>query len=240
MKSRSGARRRRRPIIALDGPAGAGKTTTAREVARRLNFLHVDTGALYRAVALGVLQAGCSLDQPEQIAAIAQQIHVDLRYEAGEQRVLLDGKDVTDQLRTTEVTKAVTPVCEVPEVRRRLVQMQRKLGQGGGIVMEGRDIGTVVFPDAELKVFLVADLDERARRRLQDLKAAGVHSNFSDLLRDLERRDGRDQNRADSPLKPAADAILLDTTHLTFQQQVEAILRHVASLGPRRRNEVQL
>lgn len=217
---------RRRPIIAIDGPAGAGKTTTAREVALRLGFLHLDTGAMYRALALKVLRSHCPLDDLAGIARIARDTDVWLQHEDGGQRVLLDGADVTSELRSAEVTRAVTPVCEVPEVRDRMVLLQRRLGRRGGVVIEGRDIGTVVFPDAELKVFLTADLEERARRRLRDLQNAGQMADLQAVTEDIQRRDQRDAGREHSPLRQAADAVVLDTTGITFEEQVETILGH--------------
>jgi cytidylate kinase len=217
--------KRRLPIIAIDGPAGAGKTTTAKEVARRLNFLHLDTGAMYRAIALKVLRSGTPLNRPDAIAAIADRTDVRLQYQNGDQRVLLDGEDVTDQLRSAEVTRAVTPVCEVPEVRRKMVQLQRKAGGQGGVVVEGRDIGTVVFPDAELKIFMVADLEERAKRRLLEMQRSGGKADLREIMAGIRERDRRDEQRADSPLQRAADAVTLDTTNLSVSEQVEEILR---------------
>ena len=221
---------RRRPIIAIDGPAGAGKTTTAREVARRLGLLHLDTGAMYRALALKVIRSHCPLDDSAGIARIAAGTDVWLQHENNNQRVLLDGADVTSQIRTAEVTKAVTPVCEIPEVRNRMVQLQRKLGRRGGVVVEGRDIGTVVFPDAELMIFLTADLAERAKRRLQELQSAGQKAELAEIMEVIRQRDQRDAEREHSPLKQAAGAILLDTTRMTFEQQVEAVLGLISQI----------
>ncbi len=217
--------KRRLPIIAIDGPAGAGKTTTAKEVARRLNFLHLDTGAMYRAIALKVLRSGTPLNRPDAIAAIAARTDVSLRYQNGDQRVLLDGEDVTDSLRSAEVTQAVTPVCEVPAVREKMVQLQRKAGEHGGVVAEGRDIGTVVFPNAELKIFMVADLDVRAKRRLQEIQRTGGNADLNEIAASIAERDRRDEQRADSPLQKAKDAVTLDTTSLSIEEQVEEILR---------------
>jgi len=221
---------RRRPIIAIDGPAGAGKTTTARELARRLGFPHLDTGAMYRALALKVIRSHCSLADPAGIARVAAGTDVWLQHDHSQQRILLDGADVTSQLRTAEVTKAVTPVCEVPEVRDLMVRLQRKLGRQGGVVVEGRDIGTVVFPDAELKIFLTADLVERANRRLRELQNAGQKADLQDVMEAIRQRDQRDAEREHSPLKQAAGAVLLDTTRMTFEQQVEAILGLISQI----------
>ncbi|RJP74247.1 MAG: (d)CMP kinase [Candidatus Zixiibacteriota bacterium] len=213
------------PVIAIDGPAGAGKTSTAREVARRLNFLHLDTGAMYRALALKVLRAGCPLDDAQAIAEIARRTRVSLRFDSDRPRVLLDGRDVTGELRSTEVTRAVTPVCEVPQVRERMVELQRRQGKAGGVVVEGRDIGTVVFPDAELKIFLTAGLEARARRRLQEIREAGDQADLEEVKRDLAQRDRRDEQREHSPLRRAEDAVEIDTSSLAFEEQVEEIIR---------------
>ena len=220
---------RRRPIIAIDGPAGAGKTTTAREVARRLGFIHLDTGAMYRAVALKALRCGCDLDNPREIAKMADKAEISIRFLHGEQRIFLDGEDVTDQVRSPEVDRAVSPVCEVPRVRARMVERQRKLGEAGGVVVEGRDIGTVVFPYADLKIYLTADVKERTRRRQMDRERWGIAADFDKVAAEVAERDRRDQTRNDSPLKPASDAVLIDTTNLSFEEQVEAVLRHFSA-----------
>ncbi|MBU0519572.1 (d)CMP kinase [bacterium] len=211
-------------VIAVDGPAAAGKTTTAREVARRLCFIHLDTGAMYRALALHVLRKNANLEDPQDMARSISDADIDIQFENGIQHVLLNGEDVTDSLRTPEVSFAVTPVCEVPEVRRRLVKLQRQLGKRGGLVAEGRDMGTVVFPDALLKVFMTADLTERAKRRKSDLDQAGIEADETMVSTDLERRDQRDSSRIDSPLKKAHDAFLLDTSNIQFEDQVEKII----------------
>ncbi len=211
-------------VIAIDGPAGAGKTTTAREVARRLGFIHLDTGAMYRAAALEVLRRGGNLEDPESIARIVSDCRLSVRFTERGQRVFIGDEDVTDQVRSPEVTAAVSPVCEVPEVRRLLVDLQRGIAAGKDIVAEGRDIGTVVFPDADLKVFLTASLEERARRRLQDYDRAGRSLSRKEIEADLRRRDQRDVHRSDSPLKKAADAVEIDTTGMSFEDQVNAII----------------
>lgn len=225
MIARATSRQPRLPIIAIDGPAGAGKTTTARQVAARLGLIHLDTGAMYRAVALKALRQGCDIENHREIERVADSAKIEIRHVQDVQRVFLDGEDVTEAVRLPEVSKAVSPVSEIPGVRRRLVAMQRQLGQAGGVVMEGRDIGTVVFPDADLKIFLTADLKERTRRREKDLEASGVNADFDSLAAAIKERDRRDQSRADSPLRRAPDAISIDTTQMTFEEQVEEIVR---------------
>lgn len=212
-------------IIAIDGPAGAGKTTTAREVARRLGFMHLDTGAMYRAIALKVLREGCPLTDADRIGEIAQEARVALLLGDRGQQVILDGEDVTGLIRSPEVTRAVTPVCEVPQVRERMVELQREVGATGDVVVEGRDIGTVVFPDAQLKIYLVADLKERARRRMLELQAAGRPVTLEEVMAEIQERDRRDRQRALAPLRKADDAVEIDTTNLTFEQQVDEIVR---------------
>jgi CMP/dCMP kinase len=214
----------RRPIIAIDGPAGAGKTTTAREVARRLGFIYLDTGSMYRAIALAVLRNQVDLSNPEQIAMIAEGVNISIRYENELQRVYLNDENVTEILRSPEVTKAVTPVCEVPAVRRKLVQLQQELGNKGGMVVEGRDIGSVVFPNAEVKIFLTADLKTRAARRILDLHKAGIQADVEITAADIDYRDKRDSERSDGPLIQAPDAIIIDSSELTLDEQVEAII----------------
>ncbi len=216
----------REVIIAIDGPAGAGKTTTAKEVARRLGFNYLDTGAMYRAIALHALRKKCNLDDRREIAEIANSADVFLEFENGSQITLLNGEDVSELVRSPEVSKAVTPVSEVSEVRSKMVSLQRELGKNGGIVIEGRDIGTIVFPDAELKFFLTADLPERARRRSSDFERTGITAEIEEVAADIEIRDNRDQSRAHSPLAQAPDAIVIDTTNLDFEEQVEKIIQH--------------
>lgn len=211
-------------VIAIDGPAGAGKTTTAREVARRLGFVHLDTGAMYRAIALQVIRRKGDLRDSEEIVRIASSTDLSIRFVNGQQRVFLGDEDVTDEVRSPEVTAAVTPVCEIPGVRRLLVELQRQLGAQAHVVVEGRDIGTVVFPNADLKIYLTATLEERARRRLRDFSKTGKRLRYEDVAADLRKRDQRDAERADSPLKKADDAIEIDTTGLTLKEQVDKII----------------
>lgn len=211
-------------VIAIDGPAGSGKSTTAREVARRLGLLYLDTGAMYRAVTLKALQSGADLKDPSRMAALAETSRIEFELRAGEQRVLLDGGDVTSAIRTPEVTAGTTPVSQHPEVRRILVRRQQEIGRNGGVVAEGRDTTSVVFPDADLKIYMHANLDARAERRVKDMNKIGVATSSQEQGDLLAQRDHADSSRAASPLTRVDDAIDLDTSHLTFEEQVQKIV----------------
>ncbi|HET6273452.1 MAG TPA: (d)CMP kinase [Bacteroidota bacterium] len=212
-------------VIAIDGPAASGKSTTARLAAERLGYLHVDTGAMYRAVTLKVLRAGLRPDDEEGINRLIGSTRVELRRAGEEIRVILDGHDVTDGIRTSEVTRAVSAVSRFRRVRERMVEEQRRIGNGQGIVLEGRDIGTVVFPNADLKVFLVAGIEARAKRRQAELRAQGVETDMAQLVREIEERDRLDSTRMESPLRKAPDAVVLDTSNLTIDEQVEFVVQ---------------
>ncbi len=204
---------RSRPVVAIDGPAGAGKSTAARMLAERLGFVLVDTGSLYRGTALAAAERGVSFDDGPALGAMAGTLS--FRFEprsGGEPRLFLDGRDVANEIRTSAISSAASQVSRHPEVRKALLGLQRQLGENGGVVLEGRDIGTVVFPDAEVKVFLTASVEERARRRVADLAARGASANLEETLAEIKRRDQMDEERAVAPLRPAADALVLDTT----------------------------
>jgi cytidylate kinase len=222
-------------VVTIDGPAGAGKSTTARAVAERLGFLYVDTGALYRAVALKVLSQGVRLDDAAGLERLLASTTLDLAGRPDAAHVWLDGEDVSDQIRTAEVSEMSSRLAARPEVRRRLVAVQRELRARGPLVGEGRDLGTVVFPDAEVKIYLDATLDERSRRRHRERVARGIATPLDQVREELERRDARDSTRADSPLRPAAGAVVIDTTGMDIEAQVEAVLeavrRHPACPG---------
>lgn len=205
-------------IIAIDGPGGSGKSTAARSVARRLGFTYIDSGAMYRAVALWALRLGMDLDDLHRLEQLAREARIELPGD----RVLLNGEDVTQEIRNPRVSEAASRVAAQPGVRRAMREEQRRIGQGGPAVMEGRDIGTVVFPEAQVKIFLDAQPEARAQRRASELGAS-----VEDVARDLEARDLRDRSRAEAPLTQAPDAEYLDTTHLTPAQVEEAVLKLV-------------
>jgi cytidylate kinase len=227
-------------IIAIDGPAASGKSTTAKLVADRLGYTYINSGAMYRAVALRALREGVATDDEEGLARVAREASIDLGAR-GEGPILLDGEDVTDAVATEEVSLAASHVSTVSGVRRELVRQQRAIGHATDCVMEGRDIGTVVFPDADLKVFLTASLEERARRRRRQAAerstaAAGEapeedEARLPDLIDAIRARDERDSTRRDSPLRKAADAVELDTTALTVEEQVDAVVRLAVARG---------
>jgi cytidylate kinase len=218
-------------IVAIDGPAGAGKSTIARHLARHFGLLNLETGAMYRAFALKALRAGVPLDETEGLEKLAAETTI--RLEPGEQenRVLLDDEDVSGLIRNQTVTDAASRVSVFPAVRAWMVRLQQQVGAQGGIVMEGRDIGTVVFPGAEVKIFLDAAPEVRGMRRYEQVTQSGPGPVVQpdEVIRDLRARDERDRNRADSPLKPAPDAILLDSTEMTLEEAVQAAETIVAA-----------
>ncbi len=221
-------------IVAIDGPAGAGKSTTARRVATALGFLYLDTGAMYRAVALSFLRSGTPFDDAGA-APVLSSLRLSVRTADDGQHVFLGEEDVTGSLRSPEVSEAASRVSALASVRAFLVEEQRRIAaaqtmRGSGVVMEGRDIGTVVFPGAELKIFLTADPSERARRRAAEYAERGESSDTDAIASEMRERDRRDSDRAVAPLRPADDAVLLDTTSLSFEEQVE----HIVDLARRR------
>jgi CMP/dCMP kinase len=211
-------------VIAIDGPAGAGKSTVAQKLAQRLGLAYVDSGATYRAAALKVLQAGAPLDDQNKIGRIVSSAEIHFLSSGQPPKVLLDGNDVTAEIRSAEVTLAAAQVSRLPEVRKKLISLQRSLAAGRGVVMEGRDIGTVVFPEAPLKIFLKADPEERARRRLEQNHQQGRASTLEDTISEISNRDQLDAQRKISPLVAAADAHVIDSTCLTAEQVVDQIL----------------
>lgn len=207
--------------IAIDGPAGAGKSVISKLLAEELGFLHVDTGALYRAVGLSFLRQG--VEDEAQAEQALQDLSVTLRFVDGEQRVLVNGEDITSQLREERVSMAASKAASLPVVRRFLFQLQRDIAQQQDCVMDGRDIGTVVLPDAEVKIFLTASPGERAKRRVAQLREKGQQADYRQILADINRRDEQDQTRAISPLKAAQDAVVVDTSENTIPQVMERL-----------------
>lgn len=224
------------PVVAIDGPAGTGKSSATRRLADALGFVHVDTGALYRAVGLLLLEERGnpeSLDGRERATVLARSVHLEFKRVADRNpanRILANGRDVTDLIRTQEVSMAASRVSAIPDVRAALLGLQRRMGCVGKSILEGRDIGTVVFPDADVKFFLTASVDERARRRLAELEAAGKDApSFEEVKHQIAERDQNDASRAVAPLKKADDAVELDTSRMTLDEVVSAMEREVRS-----------
>jgi CMP/dCMP kinase len=211
-------------IIAIDGPVGSGKSTLARRVAELMGYVYIDTGAMYRAVAVKALRRGVSLNAGNELAALAGNTRVDLRTQNGTQQVFLDGEDVTAAIRTPEVAQAASKVAVVPGVRQVLVAEQRRAGQQGGVVMEGRDIGSVVFPDAKLKIFLTASPKIRAERRWREHQQKGDAIDLPRTLEEIHERDRRDQERTSSPLVRAKDAVVVDSTAMDPEEVARLVV----------------
>ena len=216
-----------RLIIAIDGPSGAGKSTLAKRLAKDLGFIYLDTGAMYRALALKVLLQAVDLADDNRLGSLVDETEIDLRQRAGNLEVLLDGEDVSGQIRTPEVSQMASKVSALKKVRDRMLLLQRAMGQRGNVVAEGRDIGTVIFPQAEVKIFLDASPQERARRRYQELKAAGRPVDLAETLREIEERDKRDSERDIAPLCKAEDALLVDSSTVDAEQVAALVLKRV-------------
>ena len=215
--------------IAIDGPAGAGKSTIAKQVARRENLIYIDTGAMYRAMSLLMLQNGIPLNDAEKIGQECSRAQIDIAYENGEQAVFLNGENVDAFLREERVGNAASAVSAVPRVRERLVQLQRELAESADVVMDGRDIGTVVLPDADLKIFLTASSRVRAERRYRELQEKGIEADLKTIQRDIEERDHRDMTREPSPLRQAEDAVVIDSSMMTVDEVIQNILDLIQS-----------
>lgn len=205
--------------IAIDGPAGAGKSTVAKKLAKLLNYTYIDTGAMYRAITYKAIQEKVNLIEENKIADIAQSADIILEGE----KIFLDGKDISEEIRKPGVSEKVSLVSKIPKVREILVQKQRKIAEGKNVVMDGRDIGTVVLPDAQFKFFLTASLEERAKRRYRELKTKNVNVSYYEVLKEIENRDTIDSQRDTSPLKIAEDSIVIDTTYLSEEEVVEKL-----------------
>jgi cytidylate kinase len=210
-------------IIAIDGPAGSGKSSSAKIVAERLGYIYIDTGAMYRAITLEALRRGIA-DNEDEIYKILDELKIELHPSPNGQRTILNGEDVSDAIRLPEVTRWVSPVSAMKCVREKLVAEQRQIGQNGGVVMDGRDIGTVVFPNAELKIYLVASIEARSERRAKELREKNIEVDLEELKKQIVDRDIYDSTRPISPLRKADDAIEIDTSNMTLQEQSELII----------------
>lgn len=212
--------------IAIDGPSGAGKSTIARILAKELQYIYVDTGALYRAIGYTAIQSGVSVYDVHAVEALLPKLTVSLGYQNSEQRVYVNEEDVTDHIRTPAVSEAASAVSAIPSVRRFLFALQQNMAKTQSVIMDGRDIGTVVLPDAQVKIFLTASAEDRAKRRYEELIAKGTQVTYDEVLSDMQLRDKRDSERAAAPLKAAKDAVLVDTSGNTLEQSV-ALLRSI-------------
>ena len=214
----------RKPIVAIDGPAGAGKSTVAKHVAKELGFTYMDTGAMYRAVALKVMEKGMDLTDEQGLKKVLGLTRVELRENGGGLKVFLDGVDVTDRIRAPEISQWASRVSALKAVRERMVELQQAMGVLGGVVAEGRDIGTVVFPDADVKIYLDATSRKRAGRRFDELRSQGKEVSLEETVREMAERDRRDKGREVAPLRRAEDAILIDSTNVDVDKVVERIM----------------
>lgn len=210
--------------VAIDGPSGAGKSTISKEIAKKLGFIYIDTGAMYRAAALGCIRAGVDIkNEPQKATEIVKTLEIDLANGENGTVVYLNGEDVSGKIRTPEISLAASSVSAIAEVRVVLVEKQREMGSRHNVIMDGRDIGTCVLPDSDVKIFLTASSSARAKRRYDELIAKGEKVSFDEVLEDMILRDKNDSTRAASPLKPAEDAVMIDTTELTFSESVDKI-----------------
>lgn len=213
-------------VVAIDGPAGSGKSTVSKMMAKRLGLLYIDTGAMYRAVACKAMKLGLDLHNSDELTKLAHAVKIELK-ESDRLHVYIDGEDVTDAIRTVEVTNNTKFIAKVPGVRAEMVRLQQEIGKTANSVLEGRDIGTVVFPDAKYKFYLDANVEERSKRRHKELVAAGKQIELEAIIKDVKERDDSDFNRTVGPLKKADDAVIVDTTCLTIEQVVEKIVSHI-------------
>jgi cytidylate kinase len=230
-----GTFKRKKLVIAIDGPSGAGKSTVARALAKRLGYVYIDTGAMYRTVALMTKEKAVSVKDERALIRLTSSLRISFVKKGEEIRVLCDGEDVTEAIRSPEISLLASEISKKKGVRTALVQMQRRMGRGGGVVLEGRDIGTVVFPTADVKFYLDAQIEERARRRFRELGEKGIRVDFKGTLQEVMQRDHSDMHRIHSPLKRAADAVLIDSTHRSAEEIVKEMDRVVISHGKRRK-----
>ncbi|MDK2991753.1 MAG: CMP/dCMP kinase [Clostridiales bacterium] len=213
--------------IAIDGPAGAGKSTVAKLLAKQLNIIYLDTGAMYRAIALKAIEQGVDVSDTDALSVLLEDTDIDISYVDEQQHVLLDGRDVTDIIRTPEVSDGASKVAVIPAVRLKLVELQRRIARMHDVVMDGRDIGTFVLPNADVKFYLTASIEERARRRLEEMRARGYEHSLDDVRDDIRARDKNDSEREFAPLRKADDAILIDSTDKTVDEVVEEMLSFI-------------
>lgn len=211
--------------IAIDGPAGAGKSTIAKEISRKLNYIYIDTGAMYRAIGLYYLNNKIDINDEKLINEMIDNIKIEITYVDSLQQIILNGENVTNLIRTEEVSHAASVVSTYQKVREKLVSLQRELAESTNVVMDGRDIGTVVLPNASVKIFLTASTEERAKRRYKELLEKGQNVDLESIKKDIEERDYRDMNRENSPLKQASDAILVDTSNMTIEEVIDEIIK---------------
>ena len=223
--------KKRRLIIAVDGPSGAGKSTVAKALAKRLGYVYIDTGAMYRAVALNAKEKAISIEDERALGRLASALNIIFIMVGKETRVFCNEEDMTEAIRSPEISLLASEISKRKGVRKVLVRMQRRMGREGGVVLEGRDIGTVVFPNADVKFYLDAETEERARRRFNELKGKGIRGNFKKTLREVMQRDHSDMHRTHSPLKKAADAMLIDSTQRSVEEVVKEMARIVMAKG---------
>lgn len=216
-------------IIAIDGPAASGKSTTAQLLAKKLGYLYIDTGAMYRACALKAKKLGIDINDEESIRNLLDNIDIRIENNNSKNRILLDGEDVSEDIRADDISSLASAISAIPAVRYKMVELQRKMGEKGSVILDGRDIGTFVFPDAEVKFFLTASPEIRAKRRWLELQQKGIDKNFSEVLADLVKRDNNDSQRALAPLKKAEDAIEIDTSNMTIEEQTETLYKIILS-----------
>jgi cytidylate kinase len=218
--------------IAIDGPSGAGKSTMAKLVSQKLGIMYLDTGAMYRALALKAIRQNIDTNDSEKVSELLSDFNISIKYEKGSQKVILNGEDVSDKIRTDEVSMGASNVSAIPAVRKRLVELQQKMASNTSVVMDGRDIGTHVLPNADVKIFLTASVAQRALRRYNEQKDKGIlKKSLEEIEKEIEIRDYNDSHRAASPLKQADDAVLLDTSNYTIEESVEKILEIIRSKG---------
>ena len=221
----------KRLTIAIDGPSGAGKSTVAKSLAKRLGYLYIDTGAMYRAVAVKAREKAVELEDESALSQLALSLHLTFVNEGEKTCLFCNGEDITEAIRSPEISRLASDISKKREVREALVQKQREMGKGGGVVLEGRDIGTVVFPDAEIKFYLDAQIEERGRRRFQELVQRGLSVNFKETIEEMRQRDHNDMYRIHSPLKKTEDAVVIDSTHRSIEEVVEEMVRFISSKG---------